>query len=327
MDYDFAGLPFESPLPNLIPQKRKRGRPPAFSDEALVQRCYSLLTFFEYHWAEVAWQLARARSLPKLRDALRISAQQGHHGLDLLLHEQPKIGTPEELKEVRYKLTKAQAQFRSALEDEPDVRRKFEQAGRAIEANPDHPRLPELHRRAERNWRYVSQQIETLRFRIQKLSDEVLRRRAHLAQSQLLTFLESSKRYQLNPTNLCKAMAGVPEMSWRQSAARMSKLTIKHPFEAEYEAFCVVNRALGTAPKTAEKAKERVRRFLVAGPKRLHVFKQLRQNFYFIQVGVDYAYAATNPRSAVPYLTYEIFRRRRMAPQPGDELVAEEEQL
>src|SRR4051794_21398220 len=116
--------------------KPKRGRPTLISDSGLVHRCESLLAFFEYHWADVAWNLQRARSLPKIRAALQLVQGREDHSLKLFIWESIKSGTSVQLQTVRSELKKAEARYRAVLDDERDAKYRFEQAQHALAQFP-----------------------------------------------------------------------------------------------------------------------------------------------------------------------------------------------
>jgi len=66
---------------------------------------------------------------------------------------------------------------------------------------------------------------------------------------------------------------------------------------------------------------------LSAGPKRSYSFSRLRKNFYYVQVGINMAYANGTSKSAIPYDSFSQYRSRFMSPQQGDELLADEERI
>jgi len=104
-----------------VSEVKKRGRPALAPLEYLHSRCERLLGFFENYWAEVAWDLQHARSLPQIRSALRRAGDgHVHSELDLFILEETKTGTTKKLALQLADLFKNEAQLRSALQDEPD---------------------------------------------------------------------------------------------------------------------------------------------------------------------------------------------------------------
>jgi hypothetical protein len=102
-------------------------------------------------------------------------------------------------------------------------------------------------------------------------------------------------------------------------------LQISHPYEAEYEQWCVFAESRGDpVPKNTENAVARVKSFLERGLKRSYPFKVLREKFYFVQFGIDAAYSSKAPRAAISYVAFVEYHRRWMSPQSGDELLAED---
>jgi hypothetical protein len=56
-----------------------------------------------------------------------------------------------------------------------------------------------------------------------ELRKELRRREAHVSQAELLDFI-TGRRYTISPTSLANAMAGLPFIAWRHSAARCNEL-------------------------------------------------------------------------------------------------------
>jgi hypothetical protein len=310
------------------PKSKKRGRPALAPIEHLVPRCESLLGFFENYWAEVAWDLQRARSLPQIRGALRRAGEgQVHSELDLFIIEETKTGSTEELALQRGNLRKNEAQLRASLQDEPDISRKLEQADRAAKQFPSNPKIQELQQRAQRNADYLSRKIKTLNDRVNQLETEVRRREAHFSQSAMLEFFQSD-RYTPTPLSVAKAMAGVPRITWRQSAARLAKVAIRHPQEAEYKRFQMFASSLGrTIPKDSKSAIDRIENFLKRKSSRDYAVQRLRSEWYFVKIGIESTYAESLPKKALPFRAFQAYRSRANAPLPGDQLLAEDEAL
>jgi hypothetical protein len=309
-----------------VSERRKRGRPALAPIEYVLPRCERLLGYFENYWAEVAWDLQRARSLPQIRSALR-RASHTDWEMELFVLEEAKTGTAEELALKRAELLKWETQLRSELQDEPEISRKLEQAERAATQFPTNPKIQDLQQRAQRNADYVLKRIAKLNVRVDQLRTELRRREAHFSQSEMLEFLQSD-RYSFIPLNIAKAMAGVPRITWRQSAARLAKVEVSHPHEAEYKRFQMFAAAFGPkVPKHAESAIERVQGFLSRKSSRDFAIERLRKDWYFVKVGIERAFTDAIPKSAVPFRAFQAYRSRANAPQPGDLLLAEDEAL
>jgi hypothetical protein len=123
-------------------------------------------------------------------------------------------------------------------------------------------------------------------------------------------------------------MAGLPFISWRQSAIRCRRLDAGHRFPLQYEMFQEVARALATPPKTAEQAIEQAKKYLLTSKRQSQLSIQwLRDKWYFFRVAIETAYADKTERAAMPFKVFAEYQRRTSSPSRVDQVMQEEERL
>lgn len=303
--------------------RRKRGRPPLIEHAALISRCSNLLGFFEYEWAHVAWDLAHARSIPAIREALRKSGRCSQTELEPFVYEPTRVGNSEQLIAVRQHAKNVEALTRTALGSQREADEQLQTALMAEKSDPTDQKIKKLCARRQQQYTTASRQVAALQEELDRVREELRQREAHFAQSQLLDFI-GSHRYTLTPLSYAKAMAGLPKITWRQSSAVCVKETIGHPYEAEYEKFSMVLKAFGSPPADAAVAIGRIRRFLLNKPASGYVISTLRKEWYYLQVAIEEAYAAKSPRSAIPYRVYAEYQRRTSSRSAYDQLMEHE---
>jgi hypothetical protein len=155
----------------------------------------------------------------------------------------------------------------------------------------------------------------------------VRRQEAHIAQSELLDFI-GSKRYTLSPLSFANAMAGLPFISWRQSAARCRRIKAAQHFPLQYEMFQEVARALVSPPKTVENAIEQAEKYLLTNKRQSQLsIQRLREEWYFFRVAIETAYANKTERTAMPFKVFAEYQRRTATRSRYDQVMQEEGRL
>lgn len=188
----------DSLLPNR--EKREVGRPRLIDDNALQSRFARFLEFFEYHWAEVAWDLSQAKTLPALREALRRAKRESVWELQPFTSEPTSRTTAKELKLLRAAERRINALLRSAHEQQRIATEKLERAMHAVNANPGDERLQKLKEKHEKQHASTQNQLAVLREEGASLDEKIKQKEAFFAQSELLDFIQSN-RYTLTPVS------------------------------------------------------------------------------------------------------------------------------
>lgn len=316
----------KQPLTGFEPELRKRGRPSPINETSLRSKLSDLHGAFEYHWAEIGWKLQRARTIAAVRKALQPITHL-RSSVELFLHESTETTSMKELRESRKATDGLRIGLRKANAEERETAERLERALGALKDMGPDDQLQQLCEKRKRRRADISEKVQELRNRLEASEHRVRRQEAYIAQSELLDFI-GSKRYTLSPLTFANAMAGLPFISWRQSAIRCRRLDAGHRFPLQYEMFQEVARALATPPKTAEQAIEQAKKYLLTSKRQSQLSIQwLRDKWYFFRVAIETAYADKTERAAMPFKVFAEYQRRTSSPSRVDQVMQEEERL
>jgi hypothetical protein len=130
---------------------------------------------------------------------------------------------------------------RSCIEAENALKQVSEQDSENIQA--------ECNQRRERLLQ-LEENLRRTESTSKELDKKALDQETYWYCSQLLDFLFGKKKYAVEPLNLANALAGLPNMGWRESLARCSKMPRCSPFaQLPYRVFEVVSRIWRRRPK------------------------------------------------------------------------------
>lgn len=210
-----------SGLTSFSHEPRKRGRPPSVQDQSLINQRDSLMSWLDGSWGRIGWKLQTAKTVGDIRDALLPLDTGGGHAIGIFAHATERKAMAKTLrlrkKEVadfNEEVRVASLRERASQEALDRVKAALQQANAKQKA--EFAKILEeralAHDQARQEYEDLLRKDHLLR---QRFDDE----RAYFAQNELLRFIRS-RRYSFNPVNLANAMAGLPEMGWRQSAKR-----------------------------------------------------------------------------------------------------------
>ncbi len=315
------------PLGGANLETKKRGRPSEITDVELFHRRYLLLGIFEFHWAEIAWELERAKTLKDVRCSLQPIPEPRRSDLDLFLHEPTEKTTAKSYRELRRVKKDLESRLHSVIpkaREAKDFLETVEGAIRDAAANGDTERwLHDYQKRANAAQRLVAD----LQLKIDNAWDHLQQQGAFTAQTGLLDFIRS-QRYKLSPLTYANAMAGLPFIHWRQSTVRCQRAPISHQFSSVYELFLELKRAMSPAPTLVEDAVEQVRTYLLSKKHQSqHPPRTLREEWYYVRSGIETAYAQSPPSSAIPFRAFAMYQRRASARSQLDLVLSTAEKL
>ena len=298
-----------NPLTGFEPELRKRGRPSPINETRLRSKLSELLGAFEYHWAEIGWELQRARTIAAVRKALQ-PIQNLRSSVEAFLYEPTEKTSMKELRELRKMTAGLGVGLRKAIPEEREAAEQLERILGALKDNGPDDQLQHLCEKRKRQHADASERVGELRSRLEASEQRVRRQEAYIAQSELLDFI-GSKRYTLLPLSFANAMAGLPFISWRQSATRCGRTKAAQHFPLQYEMFQEVARTLARPPKTVEKAMEQAEKYLLTNKRQNQLsIQRLREEWYFFRVAIKKEYANKTERSALPFRVFAEYQRR-----------------
>jgi hypothetical protein len=225
-----------SPFEMAGPEKPKRGRRTVPNNFLLGSR-NNWLSMFEENWAEIGFSLLeiRRRERSAIEDVRK--AFDSFKGTDTGAFSKVFLqGTPQE---VTGKEMRANRSFNSTFHrniermrsQQTDLMRSYVEVEHALE-EPGYQHNEILQTQEKQIKGRLLQLKEDLRRAENELPQFDQQKRdqeAYWYCSQLLDFLHGKRRNAVKPLNLANALAGLPEMGWRESDARCSKMHRSSP--------------------------------------------------------------------------------------------------
>ncbi len=204
---------------------RKAGRP-TLDELTLATDRDALVWLLSVAWGEIGWQLPRARTLPKLREALEpLRGHPSDHLIARFLRPTSVIATAKDVRESRKALGKAVEQLREAEDRHNRCTEACGEAESAVtQAGPEQRKAVEAEfQKRQAELELVRTQLDAATVTDKRLTEARADKEASFSQTELLDFI-TRKKYARNPLGLANAMAGLPDMGWRQSYVRCSKM-------------------------------------------------------------------------------------------------------
>jgi hypothetical protein len=312
------------PLTGIRGERPKRGRPFSLPDAELWKRRDQFAHMLGRFWGAVGWELQQAKrpddiqtvfaQLRKFSDEILPfvhAPTRGTNGAQLRLRRKEVNECSEQLNHVsgaREKTRRALRIAETALQcrgTEEEIKVQSECQLRALRLHE----IEEEHRRIAEKWERVHRCLE----------DE----EGHFAQSELLDFIRS-RRYSPTPENFGGAMAGLPFMSWRQSAIRCSQT----PYAADsvaYEQFKAVEAALKTEGRVHAAA--RIHTWLASQSKAPYAVSELKKNWYYLSRAIaDIEKTKQHPRR-IAYCIVAKYQHNIQYSSATDVVIAETERI
>jgi hypothetical protein len=233
---ELTGKSLSWPLELAIPEKRKRGRP-TIADNFLLGSRNSWLHFFEEAWPEIGLSLLNIRKDPSrtIEHIQRVfepvqSKDNCDHG-KAFLRGLPQPIEGEKLRRNRTRNADLFVEIQKIQSQLPELRRSCEEAEEALKhvSEEEHQIIQkELTRRRKRLLR-LEETLGELKTESKELNERVLGQETYWYCSQLRDFLCGKKQYAVKPLKLANALAGLPDMGWRGSLARCSRMPRSFP--------------------------------------------------------------------------------------------------
>jgi hypothetical protein len=211
-----------------VPTKARRGRPKQADETELLSIRQGVLSLVENHWHELGLSLPRVKTSADVRVAFAPLRDEPTppHVIELMLRESERASDPTQLRS----LTKKAVDLGTAMERSQTFQQQYREAWNLAMAVQTHD-LPDTQRTliAEEQHRRKGELDEALseHARLQtdwrNLRNDILDRQAYLARQEFLRFCRSG-RYAINPVNVANALAGLPDLGYRQSINKCKDL-------------------------------------------------------------------------------------------------------
>lgn len=309
--------------------ERGPGRPPKPSDEDLLSRRNSIYDSICSYWCTIGWKLRKARSIQEIRVAL--SVIENNQWIDrLLVQEKFDVAPDKKL------LQKTKTEYASAIDYMVQVNEQHAQEKQLLERLQ--LALTQVDKRQAARWKrdLHAQKRKTRRlFRMcaQAGQDEIARRQqikmieSYLACLQALRFVRQ-RRYSFTPSNLASAIAGVPEISYRRSLIRCSKLEGLMKDHFQYRRFNAIGRLLEKCESSPYKVSTCVRRGIVRMKDDVWVRQDLCDHWHFLKDVLEKTNTKRLLSKERPFVICSAYTARLGAPRGAvDQLFLERDRI
>lgn len=314
-----------SPL-TALEEKPRRGRPLLINDASLEGARDELIWFLEGIWGEIGWELQTAKKIEDIRKAFQpLNGLHSSYRLNLLVRPSVLESTPQRLRSVSKQLGRMNDRIRAWDEEERRLHELLSQAMLAMEQAKGTPQEHEIKlicNQREQQLKSFSMKYEALQEEERVLRDRRIDEQAYVAQTEMLKFI-LSRRYSFTPLNVANAMAGLPDMLWRQSSKRCAAMKCSIANGSSYQLFKMVRRA-NQSTSSSQEVLDTIQKRLLNSRKNDYVAAELRKNWYFLCAAVSAAMGQKPHPHSVPYRILAEYRRRTRSLTAVDSVLAEE---
>jgi hypothetical protein len=348
MGPDLRGGNFPEPFLEIVkPKQPKLGRPSEVDPEKLRRNVIELAFALEENWGEVGWQLRQAETLAEVRAALRNAVNPRCRLLEPLIDDQIREpdqireadqlrdATPAELahqlRELRGMLSDSMQRHRKNLEALQDAHNACEHAFDAWIEETDPVKQAKIQM-FRPSLACLYQEAEVLehasRLEREGLERELKEREAYFVQSEILRFVHSD-RCGFRPSNVARAIAGLPLVTARVSFEECVRRGIDPPPGTAFEIFQVIERVYRRSIDELERSINSAREFLVKRRKDppTHV-AELRKNWYFLESAIrSTAREIRGPLDSLPYCAFAEYRRSLSSQSATESVLANAQRL
>ncbi len=326
-----------SAFSSTLMEKPKRGRP-TIPDNFLLGARNQWASLLEESWPEIGWSLLQIRKDPTstivdVRKAFQLVKEKPHNsGLaNAFYRETVEIASPAEVHRNRVRTGDLQATLHHARVKLTEIERLVSDINAALQfAAPEQATAVEKEI-TQRKQALIQLQSDINRLTAEErsLENKSLDQEAYVYASELLDFLRSHGRYTVNPQSVANALAGLPNMRWRQSHVRCSGM----PPQEERLHFRVLRVILKLWKRSRGESKETViellKTQLLMLPKKLGYTRDfLLENWRDLTLAIEECLSKEHGEGEAPYVLTSIFMRNtRSQKNPLERMLAEQEKL
>lgn len=232
-------------------EKPNKGGRPTIADNLLLGSRNQWRSFFEQCWHDIGWPLLqiRRRRNSTLKDVQQVfKTVEGKAYCDhamAFLRGEPQETTVMMLREQRIASSNLRFELQDMQRAHPELQQACAVAQSAAEQAGENYKVPiqleAAHRRKVSNRH--ARKIKAKETKCLALECTVRNQETYLYCYELLDFLRS-RRYAVNPISLANALAGLPDMRWRQSVARCSDMPTDAGTQHPHAVFQLIDRLI-----------------------------------------------------------------------------------
>jgi hypothetical protein len=236
-------------------ERPKKGRP-TIPDNFLLGSRNAWLFFFEESWPEIGWWLLEIRNqenstIENVRKAF--APVEGRHNCGLatvFLQGSPQPVDGKELRANRIRNSRFQDEIRKMQPLRLELQRECDSAKTVLKeaTKEDKKAIKAVLKASKARLFRLEEKLHQAEYESKALDKKVRDQETYWYCSQLLDFLRK-RRYTAEPFNLANALAGLPQMGWRESFVRCSKMPRSFFVRFPYRTFQVISRIWRCRPK------------------------------------------------------------------------------
>jgi hypothetical protein len=337
IEYEIAiGSPI-SPFEMTESEKPKRGRR-TVPDNFLLGSRNNWLSMFEENWAEIGFSLLeiRRRERGTIEDVQKIF--DSFKGTDTGAFSKVFLqGTPQQVtgKEIRANRS-FNSTFHRNIEGmrslQTDLMRSYAEVEHALEepGYQDNEILQTREKQIKGRLLQLKEDLRRAESELPQFDQQKRDQEAYWYCSQLLDFLHGKRRNAVTPLNLANALAGLPEMGWRESDARCSKMHRSSPCVGlSYRVVELVSRMWRRRPKVSQDAPIEFFRVQILGlPKKDGIREVLRRAWRDFRLAIEECWKESKSEEFMPYaITSTFLRNHARSKTLAERILAEREML
>lgn len=321
-----------------LPERPKRGRP-TIPDNFLLGFREGWLYYLEECWPEFGWHLLRIRKAGngKIADIQKIFGcvpRKDHcrHG-EAFLSGSPQPVSGMEFRANRLKSGRLRDEIQRMRDHRPELVRSCREGEEALKqvGEQEREKIGATLNKKRGLLSQLDQNLNAAEMELKKLDRIVPGQETYWYCSQLLDYLCGKKKYAVEPLSLANALAGLPEMGWRESFARCSKMPRCSEFvQLPYQAFEVISRIWHRRPKNLGGVPtEFFRAQILALPRKDDgIHRTLCQAWRDLRLAIEECWQAHHGDNFIPYaITSAFIRNRLRAKTPAERILDESEML
>jgi hypothetical protein len=313
--------------------KTSSGRDPAVEDGQLWTRRYELVFLLEGTWPDICGKVSKIKTPTDVYDMLKIWLEQDRlnhsYVARVLLRSSAAPATSNQLNERRRRGRELHEAYIEADKFRQECAAKLETAKRAmfqVRTEDDKAAVQEqLIKRSERLAK-AETDLEAAKARYEDNQRLLEQGEAYFARSEFVQFCRS-ERYRLTALNLANALAGLPEIGWRQSMLRCQKEPCTGANGPAMQEFNAIERIVRSGTRKSELVKHAERWLRAHAKSKSYAISELRKNWYYLQKAIQTAVEARTWSRDLPSVITKEYWRRKNSPTDVHRLFAEEEAL
>ncbi len=311
----------------------RRGRDFAIKDGRLWANRDSLVGLLETTWADVGDKLPRIKKSSDVYDAVRVWEENNRHNLlyvtQALLRQSTSPATIKSLNEKRRRMRALNKSTHNASEYLRNCCALVETAVRAFNTPSTENERAIIDEKLKERAIVVAHAANAylaLKEQQEETAEHIKDCEACFARAEFVRFCRS-RRYRLTPLNTANALAGLPDIGWRQSAKRCKKQVCPGLNGGSMQVFETIRRIVKSCPRKWELIKHAERWLRAQRRTKSYSASDLQTNWYYLRLSIKSALEAGIRSRDLPFAITRDYWKRKYHPSNPDVLFAEEERI